>query len=159
MKADPTIVLAIIALISSFIAAAFAFRGKKGETKTVDDANLRDDQRELIVELRLDSITNREARISLEKEVDRLRKDMRDVIEMFEKKLTALRDELEQTRVELEQERVARRAGEAGWLAEHQARTAGIAELGARQAGEQARQDIHDEPGPHPHSVPPAAAL
>lgn len=151
---DPSVLVAATALVASVITAFLALRGKRGETRVSDDANLRDDQRELIGELRLDSTTNREARINLQKEVDRLRKEMREVVVALEKELDVLRRELEQTRIELEQERLARRAGEAGLQAEHQSRTAGASEIAARQAGDQARQDVHDEIPPHPHGAP-----
>lgn len=137
---DPTFIVAALALAGSGIAGFFALRGQRVQAKVSDDANLRDDQREFIAELRSEKAVERDHREKLELEVERLRLE-----------IVRLRLELERTRAELEQERQARRAGDAGLQAEHQSRTAGSTEIHARQAGDQARQDIHDETEPKPH--------
>ena len=107
---DPTIVVSAGALIVSTIGAYFALRGKKAEVRVVDDANLRDDQREFIKVLRSSEAEQRERGIALEAEIQRLRTEM-----------TALREDLAQTRADLAAERSARRAGEAAGAAERAA--------------------------------------
>ena len=107
---DPTIAVSAVALILSAIGAYFTFRGKKAEVRVVDDANLRDDQREFIAVLRSSEAEQRKRGVVLETEIQRLRTEM-----------TALREDLAQTRADLAAERAARRAGEASGAAERAA--------------------------------------
>jgi len=107
---DPTIAVSAVALILSAIGAYFTFRGKKAEVRVVDDANLRDDQREFIKVLRSSEAEQRERGTVLETEIQRLRIEM-----------SALREDLAQTRADLAAERVARRAGEAAGAAQRAA--------------------------------------
>lgn len=114
---DPTIAVSAVALILSAIGAYFTFRGKKAEVRVVDDANLRDDQREFIAVLRSSEKEQRERSAALEKEIQRLRAE----IVALHDDLAETREDLAQTRADLAAERAARRAGEAAGAAERAA--------------------------------------
>lgn len=140
---EPGVIVGGFALAAAVVSGLLSFRSTKGTNKITNDANLRDDQlafiKELkgsITELKEENMKGRETRNKLDLEIERLHEE-----------IDRLRFMLEQTRTELAEERQARRAGDAGLQAEHQSRSAGSTEIQARQAGDQARQDVHDEPG------------
>lgn len=71
---DPATLVAIFALVGSLITGIVTLIGKRGSDKVSDDANLRDDQRLFITELRQEIIDNRNERDALRDRVHELDK-------------------------------------------------------------------------------------
>lgn len=112
---DPSLIIAIAALVGGPVGGYFALRGKRGDQKVTVEANLTVGQQAFIDRLDKANIEQAGRIREMNVEIDALKRQVYELQQKFdaaEDKLGATYEELTQTRAELEAEREARRAGE-----------------------------------------------
>lgn len=115
---DPSLIIALAALLTAPIGGYFALRKGKGDQKVTVEANLTVGQQAFIDRLDKANIEQLARIAAMTNEIDALKRELYELkVELAAAQekvhaLEAMRAELEDTRADLEEEREARRAGE-----------------------------------------------
>lgn len=90
---DPSLIAVILSLTVTTLGAVISFFSKKGEKRDVNDANLRDDQRELLTKLYERDDVSQTRIEKLIKENEEIRAQMEKVRQEFQAQVNEMRDE------------------------------------------------------------------